>query len=324
MLELKPGSITDVAGIRVGHWTDCEHLTGCTVVLCERGAVGGVSVRGLAPGTRETDLLRPGNLVSRVQAILLTGGSAFGLGAADGIMRYLEGKGCGQRAGAAIVPIVPAAVLFDLELGSAHIRPDSAAGYTACQAADTNVPQGNVGAGTGATVGKLFGMARAMKAGIGTASLSAGKLVVGAIVAVNSFGDIYDPASHQIVAGTRALDGEHFVDTNAALASPPVRKAMALQNTIIGVVATNAKLDSAQVNQTASIAHDGIARVVYPAHTLYDGDTLFALATGEVRAHQVLVSALAVEAVQNAILNGVLAAEPAGGLPSVSSIARRA
>ncbi|MCE5258087.1 MAG: P1 family peptidase [Chloroflexi bacterium] len=323
VLELEPGAITDVGGICVGHWTDLQHLTGCTVVLVEQGAVGGVSVRGLAPGTRETDVLRPGNLVSRVQAVLLTGGSAFGLSAADGVMHYLEQKGSGYHAGSAVVPIVPAAVLYDLDLGPASVRPDAAAGYAACQAASANVPQGNVGAGTGATVGKLFGISRAMKTGIGTASVRAGRLVVGAIVAVNAFGDIYDPTANHIIAGTRAMHAEQLIDTSAALASAPVRTAMALRNTVIGVIATNAKLDSAQVNQVAVAAHDGLARVVRPAHTLFDGDTLFALATGHIRAHQVLVSNMAAEAVQRAILNGVLAAEPVLDLPTARSFAGR-
>ncbi|MHB9032464.1 MAG: P1 family peptidase [Anaerolineae bacterium] len=320
MLDLYPGSITDVDGIRVGHWTDFQHMTGCSVVLCENGAIGGVSVRGLAPGTRETDVLRPGNLVSTVQAVLLTGGSAFGLAAADGVMHYLEEQGCGFRTPEARVPIVPAAVLYDLVLGSATVRPDAEAGYAACKTADKAPLQGNVGAGTGATVGKLFGASRAVKSGIGTASLRAGRLVVGAIVAVNAFGDILDPTSSQIIAGTRSMKSDVFADTFQALASFPVRSAMSFRNTVIGVVATNAKLDSAQVNQVAATAHDGIARVVRPAHTLFDGDTLFALATSQVKANSVLVSSLAAEAVMRAILNGVLAAEPTQQLPAARSL----
>lgn len=316
---LAPGSITDVAGISVGHYTDSDAQTGCTVILTGRGAVGGVSVRGLAPGTRETDLLRPGNLVTQVHAVLLTGGSAYGLAAADGVMRYLEEKSLGYNTGSARVPIVPAAVLYDLGFGSAKIRPDAAAGYAACQSAGKKYEQGNVGAGTGATVGKLFGISRAMKGGLGTASLRVGRLVVGAVIAVNAFGDIYDPDANQIIAGARTSDGIGFADTSAALQGLVIRTVMTLRNTIIGVVATNARLDVAQTNHIAAVAHDGMARVVHPAHTLYDGDTLFALATGRVAANLVLVSDLAATAVMLAILNGVLAAKPVLGLPAAST-----
>ncbi|MHB1356716.1 MAG: P1 family peptidase [Anaerolineae bacterium] len=319
MRVLAPGSITDVAGISVGQYTDSDAHTGCTVVLTGRGAVGGVSVRGLAPGTRETDLLRPGNLVTQVQAVLLTGGSAYGLAAADGVMRYLEEQGLGYDTGSARVPIVPAAVLYDLGFGSAKIRPDAAAGYAACQAASRHCAQGNVGAGTGATVGKVFGISRAMKGGLGTASLRVGRLVVGAVIAVNAFGDIYDPDANQIIAGARTSDGRGFIDTSAALQGLVIRTVMTLRNTIIGVVATNARLDVAQTNQIAAAAHDGMARVVHPAHTLYDGDTLFALATGRVAANLVLVSDLAATVVMLAILNGVLAAKPVLGLPAAST-----
>jgi L-aminopeptidase/D-esterase-like protein len=339
MRALAPGSINDVAGVCMGHYTDSKAQTGCTVVLAGRGAVGGVSVRGLAPGTRETDLLRPGNLVSRVHAVLLTGGSAFGLAAADGVMRYLEEHRVGYDTGSAKVPIVPAAVLYDLEFGSAAVRPDAACGYAACRSAaecgrshrrdnrvnsshkvsDALPQQGNVGAGTGATVGKLFGLARAMKGGLGTASLRVGGLVVGAAVAVNAFGDICEPDSKRIVAGARTSEGNGFADTSAALQGLVVRTAMTLRNTIIGVVATNARLDVAQTNQVAAAAHDGMARVVRPSHTLFDGDTLFALSTGRVAASLVLVCDLAATVVMLAIINGVLAAEPVLGLPAAST-----
>jgi len=317
MDKLAPGSITDVEGIEVGHATNLSVLTGCTVVLCRKGAIAGGAVRGLAPGTRETDLLRPGTRVEKAHAILLTGGSAFGLAAADGVMRYLEEQGIGFDAGVARVPIVPGAVLFDLGLGDAKVRPDASMGYAACQAASAGEGrQGNVGAGTGATVGKLMGMARAMKAGLGTASLRAGRLIVGAIVAVNAFGDVVDPSNGRIIAGTRTPNNEGFINSSSALRSAVVRNALALKNTVIGVVATNARLDVAQVNEVAAAAHDGLARVVRPAHTLFDGDTLFALATGKVRAHLAVVADMAAEAVALAILNGVWAAEDAGGLPS--------
>ena len=317
MDKLAPGSVTDVEGIEVGHATNLSALTGCTVVLCRKGAIAGGAVRGLAPGTRETDLLRPGTQVEKAHAILLTGGSAFGLAAADGVMRYLEEQGIGFDTGVARVPIVPGAVLFDLGLGDAKVRPDASMGYAACQAASARERrQGNIGAGTGATVGKLMGMARAMKAGLGTTSLRAGRLIVGAIVAVNAFGDVVDPSSGQIIAGTRTSNNDGFIKSSSALRSAVVRNALALKNTVIGVVATNARLDVAQVNEVAAAAHDGLARAVRPAHTLFDGDTLFALATGKVRAHLAVVADMAAEAVALAILNGVWAAEDAGGLPS--------
>jgi len=324
MDRLAPGSITDVEGIEVGHATDVSALTGCTVVLCRKGAIAGGAVRGLAPGTRETDLLRPGTLVKKAHAILLTGGSAFGLAAADGVMRYLEEQGIGFETGVAKVPIVPGAVLFDLGLGDPKVRPDATMGYAACQAASAEEKrQGNIGAGTGATVGKLLGMARAMKAGLGTASLRAGRLIVGALVAVNAFGDIVDPTNDQIIAGTRNARNDGFLNTALALRSAAARNVLALQNTVIGVVATNARLDVAQANEGAAAAHDGLARAVRPAHTLYDGDTLFALATGKVRAHLAVVADMAAEAVALAILNAAWAAEDAGGLPSARSFPPR-
>lgn len=322
MAELAPGSLTDVKGLSVGHATDLDALTGCTVALCGEGAVAGVSVRGLAPGTRETDLLRPGTLVERAHAILLTGGSAFGLAAADGVMRYLEERGIGFDASVARVPIVPAAVLFDLGLGQGPVRPDAEMGYRACQAATVEpVAQGNVGAGTGASVGKILGMAGAMKAGLGSASLRCGRLTVATLVAVNAFGDVVDPRTGEIVAGARNRGGVGLADTRATLRSLAVRTALAFQNTVIGVVATNARLDAAQVNAVASAAHDGLARAIRPAHTLYDGDTLFALATCQTRAALPVVADMASEAVALAILNAVWAAEAAGGLPSASDLA---
>jgi len=315
--DLAPGSITDVQGLELGHAGDHSALTGCTVVLCRAGAIAGGVVRGLAPGTREMALLRPGTLVEKVHAILLTGGSAFGLAAADGVMRYLEEQGIGYNAGVARVPIVPGAVLFDLGLGDASVRPDVAMGYAACQVASAQESrQGNIGAGTGATVGKLMGIGRAMKAGVGMASLRTGRLVVAALVAVNAFGDIIDPSRKEIVAGARLADGEGFVNTALAMRSMVMRNVLAFKSTVIGVVATNARLDVAQANIIADVAHDGLARVVRPAHTLFDGDALFALAPGKVRAHQALVSDMASETVSLAILNGVLAAEDAGGLPA--------
>ena len=262
--------ITDIPGIRVGHDTNLEAGTGCTVILCDTPATGGVDVRGGAPATRETDLLRPMHLVEGVNAIVLAGGSAFGLDAASGVMRYLEERGVGYDTGVARVPIVPAAAIFDLAFGSATIRPDAAAGYRACEQASSNVvAQGNVGAGTGATVGKIAGPAFMMKGGLGSASmqLSDGS-IVGAIVSVNALGDIVDPQSQQVIAGARNPDGSGFLTANP------------FGNTTIAVVATSAALTREQANKMAQMAHDGVAQAIRPAHTMFDGDTVFALALG--------------------------------------------
>jgi L-aminopeptidase/D-esterase-like protein len=262
--------ITDIPGIRVGHDTNLEAGTGCTVILCDTPATGGVDVRGGAPATRETDLLRPMHLVEGVNAIVLAGGSAFGLDAASGVMRYLEERGVGYDTSVARVPIVPAAAIFDLAFGSATIRPDAAAGYRACEQASSNVvAQGNVGAGTGATVGKMAGPAFMMKGGLGSASmqLSDGS-IVGAIVSVNALGDIVDPQTQQVIAGARDPDGSGFLTANP------------FGNTTIAVVATSAALTREQANKMAQMAHDGMAQAIRPAHTMFDGDTVFALALG--------------------------------------------
>jgi L-aminopeptidase/D-esterase-like protein len=261
--------ITDIPGIRVGHDTNLAAGTGCTVILCDTPAVGGVDVRGGAPATRETDLLRPMHMIEAVNAIVLTGGSSFGLDAASGVMRYLEEQGIGFDTGVAKVPIVPAAAIFDLAFGDATVRPDAAAGYRACEQATTElVTQGNVGAGTGATVGKMMGPVLAMKGGLGSAStqLPDGTLV-GAIVAVNALGDILDPQTQQVIAGARNPVGGFIFDNLAG-------------NTTIAVVATNASLTKVDVNKVAQMAHNGLAMVIRPAHTMFDGDTVFALALG--------------------------------------------
>jgi L-aminopeptidase/D-esterase-like protein len=322
-------AITDVPGIRVGQAQNDEALTGCTVVLSEDGAVGGVDQRGGAPGTRETDLLRPMHLVQRVHAVLLAGGSAFGLEAAAGVMRYLEEKQVGFRTRVARVPIVPAAILFDLEVGQAGVRPDAEMGYRACLNATSDLPaQGNTGAGTGATVGKILGMGQAMKGGLGTASIDVGSgIVVGAIVAVNAFGDVVDPQSGEIVAGARCADvgpihigaPGYFADTLHVMRGLVGRSTMAMarrSNTVIGVVASNARLDKEETNKVAQMAHDGLARAIRPAHTMYDGDTIFALSTGRRRADVNIVGAFAAEAVAQAIVRAVRAARPVAGLPS--------
>jgi L-aminopeptidase/D-esterase-like protein len=318
-MKTDSGTITDVPGIRVGHASHLDGLTGCTVVLCEKGAMGGVDQRGGAPGTRETDLLRPCHLVEKVHAVLLAGGSAFGLAAADGVVRYLEEKGVGFKAGVARVPIVPAAILFDLDIGDPLVRPDAAMGYAACQAAsDHAIEMGNVGVGAGATAGKILGPKRAMKSGLGTASVSlGGGLLVGAIVAVNPFGDVVHPNTGEILAGTRKLASDDVADTLATMRGLVGKAALRLaSSTVIGVVATNARLTKEEANKVAQMAQDGIARTVRPSHTMFDGDTLFALATGAKRADVNLVGSYAAEVVAAAILNATFSAEGVGGLPS--------
>jgi L-aminopeptidase/D-esterase-like protein len=276
------GAITDVAGIEVGHFTDSRRPTGCTVILARDSAVAGVDVRGAAPGTRETDLLSPSNVVERVHGIVLAGGSAWGLDTAAGVMRWLEERGVGLTVGPARVPIVPGAVLFDLPLGDQRIRPDAAAGYAACDAASRSAPaEGNVGAGAGAVVGKIFGFDRAMKGGIGTASITIDGVTVGAIVACNALGDVIDPDSGRVLAGARTADGRALLDTRRALLrGEPPKPMLAAANTTIGVIATDATITKMQACRLATLGHDGLARSINPVHTLSDGDALFALGTG--------------------------------------------
>jgi len=303
-------SLTDVAGLKVGHFTDRRRPTGCTVVLCEDGVVCGADVRGGAPGTRETDLLKSENTVDRVHAVLLTGGSAFGLDAAGGVMRWLDEHGHGLAVGPARVPIVPAAVLFDLWVGDASIRPDAAAGYAACEAASAAAPaEGRVGAGAGATVGKLFGIERAVPGGIGSAAFKVGQVTVGAMVAVNSIGDVID-ADGSVLAGARPAEGAHGARSiDALLAGAGPARVMAGMATTIGIVATDALLTKAQANKLAALAHAGLARAVNPL-TMHDGDTLFALATGRAGLAGDLsaIGAIAAEAVALAIRRAVRAA----------------
>jgi L-aminopeptidase/D-esterase-like protein len=328
-------SITDVPGILVGHAQDLGALTGCTVVLCPRGAVAGVDQRGGAPGTRETDALRPMHLVQKAHAVMLAGGSAFGLDAATGAMRYLEERKIGYPTGVVNVPIVASAILFDLAIGSSTVRPDSEMGYLACRLASAAPPaEGNVGAGTGCTVGKIFGPAGAMKSGIGTASMDCGGgVLVGAIVAVNAFGDVIDPAGGAILAGARPLrkgplrvGGKGpFADTLSVMRGLPGRLVLRLAtggNTVIGVVATNARLTKEQAGKMAQMAQDGLARAIRPAHTMLDGDTIFSLATGVRPADVSLVGAYAAEVVARAIVKAALAALAAGGLPAAVDLRR--
>ena len=322
--SLKVGGLTDVPGLKVGHYTDPRRPTGCTVVLCEDGAVCGVDVRGGAPGTRETDLLKSENTVEHVHAVLLTGGSAFGLAAATGVVEWLEERGHGLQVGPARVPLVPTAVLFDLWVGDQKIRPDAQAGRAACDAATAGaVAQGNVGAGTGAAVGKLFGIRRAMKGGIGTASVRLGGFTVAALVAVNAVGDVLGEDG-QVLAGARSEDGLRLVGTTAAtMRGEGPQRLVPGSATTIGLVATDATLTKAQANKLASLAHHGLSRAIDPI-TTHDGDTLFALATGRAGRVDDLsgLGAVAAELVARAIRRAVRAAEglPAYGLPAVRDL----
>ncbi len=323
-------ALTDVPGVEVGHAHDAEALTGCTVVLYREGAVAGVDQNGGAPGTRETDLLRPVHLVQKAHAILLAGGSAYGLDAAGGVMRYLEEHDIGFFTGVAKVPIVPGAILFDLDLGRPDVRPDAAMGYRACEAARGGpVAQGCVGAGIGASVGRMFGAGFATKSGIGTTSIDLGDgLVVAALMAVNAFGDIVDE-SGAIIAGLRLPpDGKQFADMMEVLRSPAGKQllqgAWSGSNSVIGVIATNAILNKEQVNKVAQMAQDGLARAIRPAHTMFDGDTIFALATSQEPGDVNLVGAYAAEATARAIRNAVRFAKPMGGLPSADTVGAEA
>ncbi len=327
-------TITDVAGLSVGHFTHAERATGCTVILCPQGAVAGVDVRGGSPGTRETDLLRPENTVDCVHAVLLSGGSAFGLDAAGGVMRWLEAQGHGFAVGSVRVPIVPAAVIFDLWHGNTQIRPDAAAGHAACVAASTQPPaQGNVGAGAGATVGKLFGIERAMAGGIGAASVRVAGITVAALVVVNATGDVIDPETGQPIAGARKSAGSRQLlhTTQALLRGELPERLQAGVATTIGVVATDAALDKAQCTKLAAMAHDGLARSISPIHTPYDGDTMFALATGAAPtptgsarttgAPVGLLGVLAAEVTARAVLHAVEHALGRPGCPAARELA---
>jgi L-aminopeptidase/D-esterase-like protein len=322
------GSLTDVGGLSVGHFTDSRRPTGCTVVLVEAGAVCGVDVRGGAPGTRETDLLDPVNTVDQVHGLVLSGGSAFGLDTASGVVRHLEEKGVGFPVGVGKVPIVPAAILFDLGVGDWKIRPDAAAGYAAARAAASGpVAEGCVGAGAGATVGKLRGLARAMKAGIGSASVRLPNgAIVAALVAVNALGDVVDPATGRLIAGLRTEDGKALRGTLEALqAGERSGRPLPGENTAIGIVATNVGLSKSEATRVAQMAHDGLARAIRPVHTPWDGDTLFALSLGSVRIQEaaLVVGSFAAEVVARAVVRGVLMATSLPGLPSAADFARR-
>ncbi len=321
------GSITDIAGLRVGHATDPSGLTGCTVIICDARMTGGVDVRGSATGTREIELLRPTHLIRYVHAILLSGGSAFGLDAATGVMRFLEENDRGFDLKIVKVPIVPAAILFDLGVGSPSARPDAAMGYEACQnASAAPCARGNIGAGTGATVGKIYGMAGAMKGGLGTACVQlAQDIRVGAVVAVNAFGDIVNPSTGSLVAGARRADGNGFADTSDVLKQGLAETIFAFSNTVIGVVATNAVLSKEDTNKLAQMAANGITKTVSPAHTSFDGDVVFALSAADsnLAAPLSAIGSAAAQAMADAVLDGISCAESIEGIPSAKDFVSR-
>jgi L-aminopeptidase/D-esterase-like protein len=319
-----PG-LTSVAGFRVGHFTDRSGGTGCTVVLAPaEGAVAAVDVRGPAAGTIGTESLQPGRLIQRAHAVLLTGGSAFGLAAAAGVTRYLAEREIGYAVGPVRVPIVVGAVIFDLLLGDPSSRPDAEAGYAACAAADDGrIAEGSVGAGTGATVGKFLGEERSVKGGLGTAAASlAGGARVGALAVVNALGDVVDPRSGAIVAGVRHPDGDGWLDAGAAMAGGLEDSVFALSSTTLAVVATDAALTKEEAAAVAMMAHDGVARATRPAHTMLDGDTVFVLSTGAAgRVNLTAVGHVAADLVAEAIVRGVRTADGLGGVPSLADLA---
>jgi L-aminopeptidase/D-esterase-like protein len=303
---MKEIAFTDIEGVEVGHAQNLTAATGCTVVICKNGAGAGVDVRGGAPGTRETDLLDPVNLVEKIHAVLLAGGSAFGLDAASGVMQFLEEKKIGFDVGVTCVPIVCGAVLFDLMIGDFQVRPDKTMGYQACLNAGKSCPQGNVGAGAGATVGKILGMDRAMKSGLGAYAVQVGELKVGALVAVNCLGDVIDPEAGGRLAGLLNADGKTLTDTEEVMiAAHAEKKNLFSGNTTLGLVATNAVFEKAQAKKVASMAHNGYARTMRPAHSMVDGDTIFVLSTGSVSADLSVVGLLAARVMERAVVNAV-------------------
>ena len=313
---MKEVKITDIKNIKVGHAQDFDGGSGCTVILCENGAYAGVDVRGGGPASRETELLKPINMVEQIHAVMLSGGSAYGLDAGSGAMKYLEEKGIGFNVGVGVVPIVCGASLFDLVVGDPKCRPDQAMGYEACKNANTNKPEeGNVGAGTGATVGKFLGVDYMMKSGLGTYAVQIGDLIVGAIVAVNSLGDVVDIDSGKRLAGILNKDKSTISNTEETMYEEYANNRNVFSgNTTIGCIVTNAKLTKSQANKLASIAHNGYARAIRPVHTMADGDTIFVMSTGEVEVMPDAVGALSTDVMARAINRGVQEAKPAYGL----------
>jgi len=324
-------AITDVPGIRVGHATDFKALTGCTVVLCEEGAIGGVDIRGTAAGTRQIDALTLLHLVDKIHAILLAGGSAFGLDAAGGVMAYLEEKGKGFDVGKTKIPIVPAAVIFDFGIGDFRVRPDRGMGYQACLNASRKVEEGSVGVGVGATVGKLFGIDRAMKGGLGTSSIQGPNgLIVGGLVVVNAFGDVLDLNSNQILAGARrSKENFQFANSSKWIKQGVVRKRFGVStlsesaalNTTLGIIATNANLTKKEVHQVAQIAHSGLAKIISPLHTTFDGDLIFALSYGEKKGDVNTIGLLGEAALMEAVKRAVTKADGFGIIPAYKDLA---
>ncbi len=315
-------NFADIDEIKVGHKENLDAATGCTVILCENGATGGVDVRGGAPGTRETDLLDPLNMVEEIHGVLLTGGSAFGLDAASGVMKYLEEKKVGLDVGVTSVPIVVAAVLFDLDIGDHRIRPDKSMGYQACHnASKGKVQEGTIGAGTGATVGKILGGQYSMKGGLGSYAVKLGDLKVGALVAVNAMGDILDTNRQKIIAGALKDDYRSFANTEKVMMAYYDREHKPfVKNTSIGVIASNAKLSKAQANKVASMAHNGFARTIRPSHTMSDGDTIFTMASNKVQAHVNVVGLLAANVMERAVINGIKKASSLAGIKAYKDL----
>lgn len=315
------GYITDIQGVKVGHSSSQEGMTGCSVIICQEGATAGVDVRGAAPGTRETDLLASEKMMDKIHAIVLSGGSAFGLEAASGVMKYLEDQDIGFDVGVAKVPIVPSAVIFDLNIGDSRIRPDFAMGYEAAKSASTKEDrQGNVGCGMGATVGKILGPESAMKSGLGSATIEIGDLKVSAMVAVNSFGDIFDHKTNKQIAGVYDYKNKRLLNTYDLMKEHNNNSQLSLENTTIGIIGTNAILTKPEANKLAQMAHNGFAKSINPIHTMADGDTIFAMATNKVKSNINLIGTIAVEAMSQAITNAIYFAEGLNGQYSYSDI----
>lgn len=316
-----PGYITDVEGLKVGHSQSQEGVTGCTAILYTQGATGGVDVRGGAPGTRETDLFRAENMIDKVHAIVLSGGSAFGLEASTGVMKYLEEEGIGFNVGVARVPIVASAVIFDLAIGDSKIRPDSQMGYQAAKTASiTENRQGNIGCGMGATVGKIMGPGNSMKSGLGSASIKLGELVVSAIVSVNSFGDIYNYKTGEQIAGVYDYDNKRLLNTIDIMTNYNANLGFSMENTTIGVIGTNAILTKAEANKVSQMAHNGFARSINPVHSMMDGDTIFTMATNMIKSDVNIIGTLAAEVMSQAITNAIIYAKSISGLNSYSDM----
>jgi L-aminopeptidase/D-esterase-like protein len=315
------GYITDIEEIKVGHSQSEEGMTGCTVVICEEGATGGVDVRGSAPGTRETDLFKAEKMVDKVHAVVLSGGSAFGLDASSGVMKYLEEKNIGFDVGVTKVPIVASAVIFDLNIGDYKIRPDFNMGYLAAKNANNyDNLQGNIGCGMGATIGKILGPQNSMKSGLGSATIKVGDLVVSAIVAVNSFGDIYDYKNNNQIAGVYDYENNKLLNTISIMKNKTAEIGFKPTNTTIGIIATNAILTKAEANKISEMAHNGYARSINPIHTTVDGDTIFTMATNKIKYDVNIVGTIAAEAMSKAIINGVIFAESCHGLKAHKDI----